>query len=148
MALIDLQFANHSELKKQGRNFDCSSCPLRIQKLRRCHEDRWDFTEDDAAFFPMSVEKGGAMYGFCPAKVNWDNEATTLFNTLVVALEYGKLFTNTDLINQPSWSVDLLAWFAVTYKQRMFISRAQMVLGDGGGSTQAKGVRGNGRNRR
>ena len=145
MALIDLNFADHAKLKSEGRNFDCSTCPSRIQKIRRCHEDRWDFTEEDAPYFPMPVNKGGNLYGFCPAKVTWDNQTTTLFNTLVVAIEYGTLFTNTDLIEQPNWSVDLLSWFAITYRQQVFASRVKMVLGDGG---KTKGVKSHGSKRR
>lgn len=92
----------------------------------------------------MSVTKGGQLYGFCPGKATWDSQTTALFNTLVVSLEYGKLFTNDDLINQASWTVDLLAWFAIVYKQELFVSRARMILGDG----KEKGVKQGGNKRR
>ena len=79
----------------------------------------------------MSVTKGGETYGFCPAKATWDNETVNLFNSLVVSLKYGKLLTKESLLDQPAWLIDLQAWFAMAYDQKLFISRVQMIFGDG-----------------
>ena len=90
----------------------------------------------------MSISKGGTLFGFCPGKATWDNEAMTLFNTLVTCVEYDKLLTNKSVLDHSTWAIDLLAWFAVEYKQEVFISRAKMIFGDG---TSKKGVKKSGR---
>ena len=131
MALAELSFADHAKLARQGRSFDCRACPERIQKLRRCREDREDFTEADASFFPMQIEKGGQTYGFCPAKATWDAEAIDLYRLLIVSAETGTMLDDGSLSAQsPDW-IELLAWFLPFYDQKKFISRVQLVLGDG-----------------
>ena len=79
----------------------------------------------------MYVHQGGALYGFCPAKSTWDAETVNLFNTLVVALKYGKLLDDKSLLDQPSFFIDLLAWFSTVYEQTEFASRMRMIFGDG-----------------
>lgn len=100
-----------------------------MKKLRRCNEDRFDFTEKDATFFPMSINQGGQTYGFCPAKATWDSEAISLYNTLVVSLKYGKLFTDNNLIDQPAFLIDLMSWFASVFEQTEWASRMRAIFG-------------------
>lgn len=128
--MLELQFADHAGLKSKGRNFTCAGCPEQVQKLRRCWEDRWDFTSEDAAFFPMQID-GGGFYGFCPGKATRDHEAVFLFEMLSVCAEQKTLLVGGGLIDQPGWFVKLMAWFAPAYAMQNFSQKAQMVLGKG-----------------
>ena len=110
---------------------DCQVCPERVQKLRRCREDRWDFTEKDGSAWPMYVEPGGEMYGFCPAKAGWDPNLIRLFQLLLIATETGVMIERGGLRDQPSWWIEQLAWFATKYDSIKFASRMKSVLGDG-----------------
>ena len=130
MALTELSFADHARLKKSGRSFDCQNCPKSIQSLRRCQEDREDFTEADGSLWPMYIEKGGDLFSFCPGKATWDHEAVGLFRLLVVSAETGKLYESGGLSDQPDWWIETLSWFIPRYKTHEFINRAKMILGD------------------
>jgi len=113
-----------------GRTFDCKKCPLATQKLRRCREDRWDFTAADSNIFPVRISEGGGLYGFCPAKSTWNQEAIGLFELMVVAVEQKVLLLGGGITDQPTWFVSFLAWFGPAYDSQKFISRAKMILGD------------------
>lgn len=127
MALIELSNASPERRKE----LTCSICPDRIQKLRRCREPRWDFTEKDAAFWPMYVEKGGTLYNFCPGKATWDPEAAGVYQALVITAETGIMLEDGPLSEQPDWWIDLLSWFLPYYSDQKFFSRARAILGDG-----------------
>ena len=116
---------------ERRKDLSCSICPQNIQKLRRCREPRWDFTDEDATFFPMVVEKGGTLYGFCPGKATWDQEALAVYQALVVCAETGIMMEDGPLSDQPDWWVDLLSWFLPYYSDVKFYSRAKAILGDG-----------------
>lgn len=133
MALIELSFADHAKLKSQGRSFDCQTCPDRIKKLRRCLEDRFDFTGDDNAVFPIQIEKGLNLYGFCPAKATWDPEAVTAYRMLLIARETGNMIDNEPLSMQSSAWIELLSWFIGFYDNLKFVQRLKMVFGDAKG---------------
>lgn len=139
MALAELSFADHAKLKSQGRSFDCTTCPARVQTLRRCQDPREDFTSDDSAVFPMYVEKGGTLYGFCPGKATWDSEAVGLYRLLIVAAETGTMLDNGSLSEQSDYWIELLAWFLPFYDNQKFVSRAKMILGDGSTNGPTKG---------
>ena len=126
---MELNFADHSTLKKGGRGFDCSTCPEKIQNIRRCGEDRDDFTTSDGAIWPMRISDGGALYGFCPAKATWDKEATHLYNILVLSYETKQLLYTGGIAEQPGWYIDLLSWFVTRYDENKFYSRASSILG-------------------
>lgn len=110
---------------------DCQACPERVQKLRRCREDRFDFTEEDGAAWPMYVERGGDLYGFCPAKATWDPQLTRTFQLLLIAAETGAMIEAGGLRDQPSWWIEQVAWFVSKYDSVKFASRMKSVLGDG-----------------
>lgn len=100
-------------------------------KLRRCQEDREDFTTKDNNIWPMYVNKGGVSFGFCPGKATWDSQTMHTYQMLVVAAETGNLWEAGGISNQPAWFVDLLAWFLPRYNDRIFYSRVKSILGDG-----------------
>jgi len=129
---------------ERRKELNCSICPVRIQNLRRCREPRWDFTQDDAPFFPMYIEKGGTLFGFCPGKATWDSEAKAIYQALVITAETGIMLEEGPLAEQPEWWVDLLAWFLPYYSDIRFYSRARAILGDG--TDKKAGVK-RGRNR-
>lgn len=139
--MLELHFADHGKLAKKGRSFKCEGCPEAVQKIRRCREDRWDFTAEDSNVFPIQVHEGGGLYGFCPGKATWDHEATSLFELMTVAVEQKTLLVEGGLANQPHWFVSFLSWFGPTYDEQKFISRARMILGDGGNSKQPTGTK-------
>ena len=124
-----MQFMDQAELKKSGRNFNCESCKPKIQKLRRCEEDRFDFDTKDGSIWPMRLHEGGGMYGFCPAKARWDNEALSIYNLLIVCCETKQLLYAGGIAEQPGWFVDLLSWFVTRYDENKFYSRARSILG-------------------
>jgi hypothetical protein len=135
-----LIFSDAASLQKQGRSFDCSTCL--VAKKRRCQEDRWDFAEkDDPMIFPIQVHKGGAQYGFCPAKATWDSNVSILFRTLHVAAHTGVMWQTGGIKDQPQDWIELLSWFIQRYDAENFSSKARSILGDGSkqGSAQTNG---------
>jgi hypothetical protein len=120
---------DHAELSKKGRNFNCQKCPAKVMKLRRCEEDRWDFTDKDASLFPIKLSDHGNAYGFCPAKVTWDNELIQLYQLLVLSFETKTMLTSGGIAEQPGWYIDLLGWFVNRYDQLKFYYRASSILG-------------------
>lgn len=137
-----MTYADQAKLKKEGRAFDCSTC--KVSHLRRCREDRWDFTEEDASFFPMYVQQGGDLYGFCPAKATWDSWTITMYKALLCATTTGTQWNSGGISEQPEWWVDLLSWFVTRYDMTNFTRKATMVLGDGDKhKSQGVGLNGN-----
>lgn len=126
-ALLELQNCEESRRVE----LDCSRCPLKVQQMRRCREDKWDFGPQDADFWPMRVSKGGALYSFCPAKATWDSRCVAIYQALVIACECGTQWQEGAILDQPSWWIDLLSWFAPSYNEVRFYSRARSILGDG-----------------
>ena len=106
-------------------------CPENIRRLRRCREDRWDFTSDDAPFFPISIHKGGAAYGFCPGKATWDFSTVQKYRLLVVTAETGALLTPGSMLEQPAWYMELLGWFLPIYDQTKWNCKIREIFGDG-----------------
>jgi hypothetical protein len=140
-----LTYADQAKLKKEGRSFDCSTC--KVSHLRRCKEDKWDFTENDAPFFPMYVNQGGELYGFCPAKATWDSWTVTMYKALLCSATTGSQWVSGGISEQPEWWIDLLSWFVTRYDMSNFTRKATMVLGDGESKTP-QGVRANGTKQR
>jgi hypothetical protein len=128
---MELGFADHAKLKADGRNFNCADCPTHIQKLRRCREDREDFTEADGSVWPMYVEKGGELYGFCPSKATWDPHLAETFRLLVITSETGVMLSSGGIVDQPDWYVEALGWFLPRYQQTKLGMYAKSFLGDG-----------------
>lgn len=147
-ALIELMCANHKKLKDEGRGFDCSQCSDRVMDLRRCKEDREDFTSDDGPMWPLYIEKGGGLYGFCPGKVTRDKEIFEMYNILVISTETGQLPYKGCLNEQPGWFVRLLSWFIPLYRDMVFKSRMKAILGDGDALKALKGVKSGGNRKR
>lgn len=71
-AWVEWHFADFSALKKQGREFNCESCPVSIQKTRKCADDVWDH-ESPKSVFPIKIIDGTDGFGFCPAKLFRDD---------------------------------------------------------------------------
>lgn len=135
--MIELETASPERQKA----FNCSVCPLATQELRRCREDRWDFTYKDSGLFPIYIEQGGNAYSFCPGKATWDGETLFLYKALVVAAETGIMLEKGSLIDQPEWWVDLLSWFIPAWSDSRFYSRARAILGDGKASNNGNNNR-------
>lgn len=132
MALLELSFADTAALKKEGRNFDCSTCPKAVQKIRRCWEPREDFTSGDGAVFPIYIHKGGTLYGFCPAKVSRDLSTVSYFKLLVICAEMRTFPETGGLFDQDGEFIEQMSWFLPAYDMGKFASRVQMVMGDMG----------------
>lgn len=62
---------------REKRGFSCEKCHEDTKRIRRCMEDRWDWTVHDGPF-PMRIREHGESYGFCPAKVLRDSPGTTV----------------------------------------------------------------------
>lgn len=126
-ALIDILNAPSDRAKA----FTCSSCPEGVKKIRRCREDRIDFTDKDGAIWPMRVADGGGLYGFCPGKAFWDHNVVSIYQALVVCHTTGAHWLDGGISDQPSWWVDLVAEFIPKIDDQRFYSRARAILGDG-----------------
>jgi hypothetical protein len=130
MALFALQYADLPDLARKGRPFSCDTCQKdpqtkkhsnAIARLRRCREDRWDFTEQDGAVFPIQMEHGGPSFGFCPAKVLRDDQSSVvIFKTLIAILETGTWPDSGGLNEQESYWIDLVAEFGPMKKSLEF----------------------------
>jgi hypothetical protein len=108
------------------------TCKESVRKLRRCGDDREDFTKEDGAFWPIQLYQGGELYGFCPAKATWDMEIVSVFKLLILSAETGNIVLVQGAIeDQPAWWLDQVSWFVPKYKQIQFISRVKMIIGDG-----------------
>jgi hypothetical protein len=79
----------------------------------------------------MYVQKGGELYGFCPAKSTWDGQTGHLFRILKIASETGAMWSDGPLSEQPEWFIDVLSWFLTKHDFAKFQTKARMVLGDG-----------------
>lgn len=117
----------------------CVTCTKNIKAVRRCEEDREDFTEADGALWPMYVHQGGGQYGFCPAKATWDPRIAEVYRLLVITAQTGAMLEVGGLNDQPSWWIELIGWFLPQYDTVKFTSRARTVLGEGGPSTAKAG---------
>lgn len=103
-----------------------------MKKVRRCQEDREDFTfEADKGPWPMYVHKGGELYSFCPGKATWDHDVVDLYRLLVIGSTTGVMLESGGLLDQPEWWVENLSWFAPRFDEYKFNSRMMRVLGDG-----------------
>jgi hypothetical protein len=128
--LLELSFADHEKLSNEGRSFDCSTCPVNVKKLRRCQEDREDFTfEQDKGPWPMYVNKGGEFYGFCPAKATWDPTVIELYRLMVIASSTGAMLEPGGLNDQPDWWVENLSWFAPRFEEMRWNARMIRIFG-------------------
>jgi hypothetical protein len=101
-------------------------------RLRRCKEDRFDFTEEDnASVFPISIEKGGAKFGFCPGKASWDHEASRIFKMLELSSITKCMPYRGGLMDQPADYIDLFHSFVTQYDAYKFAQRQKAMWGDG-----------------
>jgi hypothetical protein len=112
-----LSFADTAKLKKEGRNFDCSVCPKRVQELRRCWEPGEFTYRDNGSVFPIYIHEGGQGYGFCPSKVYRDEEAVSYYRLLIVIAETGTMPNAGGLYDQDKELVDDLGIFLPIYDQ-------------------------------
>lgn len=122
-------------MKKTGRVFDCSTCLINpqngkprtsIAKLRRCEEERWDFTEDEGPF-PIQISPGGPTFNFCPAKASKDHETIEAYQTLVCILETGKWPIDGGLNDQENEWVELVSIFGPYKRSLEFNERYNMI---------------------
>lgn len=79
----------------------------------------------------MRVHEGGGLYGFCPGKATWDQEAVTIFEVMTVATEQKALLNAGGIAAQPGWFINLLSWFGPAYDMQKFVQKARLVMGDG-----------------
>ena len=124
-ALLELQFAG-----ERAKDFSCASCHARVQKLRRCREDKFDFDDHDAPFWPIRIQQGGGLYSFCPGKATWDQETKAIYSAIVVCAETHTQWQNGGIADQPSWWIDLVSSFVPMYNEMKFYARAKAILGD------------------
>jgi hypothetical protein len=139
-ALLELQNAPADRVAQ----FRCSSCPDSVKKLRRCQEERFDFNENDGSFWPIRIQQGGDLYGFCPGKATWDARASVLYKALIVCDRTGIHWQSGGLADQPDWWVDIVAEFLPHIEESRFYSRARAILGDGKKQTSTGGRAGGG----
>ena len=148
MALFSILYADHSDLNQSGRPFNCEKCLKdpqtkghreSIAKLRRCYEDRWDFTEKDGAVFPIQIVNGGPSFGFCPAKVMRDEPKTVMiYKILISILETGTWPDEGGIYDQEYFWIDLVSNFAPLKKTLEFNEKFSVVAKsfDGGSKNQ------------
>lgn len=131
MALLGLEFAD------EPQHYNCLTCPKNVAKRRRCADERMDFTSDDAAFWPIYLNRdakgqvSGTGFGFCPGKATWYHHHQKLFRQLVLAAETGTPLFAGGLMDQPEWAAELTSWFVPEYLERQFMRRAARIFGSG-----------------
>jgi len=130
VALLELSFSDPKKLKKEGRAFDCATCPIRVQEIRRCKEDK-EFTHEDGPLWPMFIYKEGEPYGFCPGKATWDSRAVEYFHHLVLIAHLKILPQAGGLNAQDSELIHDLAWFLRQYDMMDFMRKAEAIFGGG-----------------
>ena len=128
-------------MQKGGRSFNCDTCPQSIQKLRRCKEDRWDFTSEDGPLWPMYVSSAdGELYGFCPAKSTWDSKLVDSYHELCLISELKVLPKAGGLDEQDGDLIEQLSWFLQKYDMVKYMRKVEMVMGSD--DKNAKALRG------
>jgi hypothetical protein len=133
-----LSFADTTKLKQEGRNFDCSKCPVKVQELRRCWDPREDFTSEDSAVFPMYITSTSTLYGFCPGKVSREPEVLQYYRLLVITVETGNLPHTGGIMDQDANFISDLGWFIPAYGMTKWAGIASSLLG-GGSANKAQG---------
>ena len=119
MALLEMQFS-----REAGKRFNCDTCREATKRLRRCAENRWNFTGNDSNVFPIEIRPKGRLYGFCPGKANWYPATVRMYQLLVVATELGVNPYPGALSEQPEDLVAVLSWFAPAYNNQVVPMRA------------------------
>lgn len=85
---VEWQFFDEDKTKK---GFDCDKCHEDTKRLRRCAEDRWDWSIHDGPF-PIRIRDGENGYAFCPAKLIRDSPGTSIrCQTMFVRWKAGSL---------------------------------------------------------
>lgn len=92
-------------------------------------DEREDFTSQDGNIWPMYVTQDGEQYGFCPAKSTWDSQVVNMYQSAIITAETGVMWESGPLSKQPDWYVDLLSWFLPMYRDKIFWSRAKVIMG-------------------
>lgn len=109
--------------------FNCFKCSENTKKLRRCRENRFDFTEKDGNIWPMYINDTRHLFSFCPGKATWDHEAVERFNILLLTAETGQMLVAGGMIDQPEWFIDNASWFVPKYDSIKFSNRMSMIFG-------------------
>ena len=110
-----------------------------VKKIRRCGEDREDFNRNDGAIWPMSIQKGGPSYGFCPGKATWSHEASDLMSIVEISYYTKSLFFPGSISEQPSWFIELLKDMLPLYDGSKSAQTQNAMWGGGSDSKPAKG---------
>lgn len=120
MAYMGLRFADPKFLKDKKLSFDCSTCPLPTQKMRKCREDRWDMGEEDGNFWPLFLGPPveGQGFDFCPGKSQHDSDAIQLFRLLFATKISGTTPFGVPYFESPDWFVSASLAFNVEYEER------------------------------
>lgn len=90
-----------------------------------------DFTDADGPFWPIRVQDGGALFGFCPGKATWNSEAASIYKAIQVCERTGAHWQEGGIADQPDWWIDLVSEFLPRLDDLRFYSRARAILGDG-----------------
>jgi hypothetical protein len=81
--------------------------------------------------FPITLEKGGPRFSFCPGKATWCHEASRIYKNLELSAITKCLPYEGGLMDQPSDFIDLFHNFVTKYEAYKFAQRQKAMFGDG-----------------
>jgi hypothetical protein len=111
-------------------------------KLRRCKEDREDFTNKDGNFWPIQIEKGGGpSFSFCPGKATWSEDAAEAMRLIETTYFLKQPLFPGCFFDQPWWYGELIDECLPLYEIHRENAKQRQMWG--GGDTKAGKQTGN-----
>jgi len=110
--LIDLHFAEEADRAK----FQCSTCPIKTQTDRRCHNEGFENWKHPK----FKIGSGKNVYRFCPGKATWFDEIADVYEQCFVTMHTGLLPRAGALEDQDDTFVEVLPSFLERWKARHY----------------------------
>lgn len=110
-----------------------------MQKLRRCKEDREDFTAKDGNVWPLRLEKGGVPFSFCPGKATWSDEAAEALHLIETTYYLRQPLFPGSFFEQPWWYGELIDEILPLYESYRDAQKHRQMWGSGDGDKKGAG---------
>ncbi len=81
--------------------------------------------------WPMSINKGGPYFPFCPGKATWDPEASHIMKLIDLSYYTSSLAFPGAIYDQPNWYIELVGQYLPMYDQMREAQKAKMIWGSG-----------------
>lgn len=101
-------------------------------KLRKCEDDREDFTKkDNPGLWPIRLSKGGPAFSFCPGKATWDHDAAEALRLLETTYFLGQPLFPGSFMEQPWWYAEFISEYLPVYDDMRENNKQRAMWGSG-----------------